>query len=694
MSTRSRFEKLLEPYRIGSVQTRNRMIKVGAGTCYWHQDELHMNSTTKAFYEAIARGGVGLLIVESPTLDFPLGTHMRRRFRIDDDKYIQGLSELTEVIHKYSCPTFVQLYHTGPWQRAPFLPGLPIAASAVTINSELDSHNETPHELTIGEIEELVDKFASAAVRAQKAGFDGVEVNAGSSHLLSTFLSRFWNKRQDVYGCGGLENRSRFVIEIITEIKKRLGRDFPVSVLINGIEVGKGIGVGEGECMTVVESQGIAHILQEGGADAIHIRSHWFGNHAAFIPDALFYPEPFIPLKDFPSCFDWKHKGAGATVPLAAAIKKSVSIPVVAVGRLDPVLGEKALREGKADFIGLNRRLFADPELPNKIASGKFDDIVPCTGCCACMTVDNPSHCRVNAAMGTDQYIIEPAEKRKKVFIAGGGPAGMEAARVAALRGHEVTLFEKESQLGGLLPVAAIVKDRDIEDLTILIRYLKEQITKLGVNIRLKQELTASDIDKAKPDVVIVANGGISILPNIPGINSGKVISSSSLAGTLKKYLKYMGPETITRLTRLWMPVGKKVVIIGGAIQACQLAEFLTKRGRKVTIVEMGEKLGEGMVEHARTSLFMWFKKKGVVALTLAKYEGITDQGLIITTREGNRQTIQADTIIPALPLGTNSGLLKNIEGKVPEIYVIGDSREPGLIKDAIADGWRVAHEM
>ena len=693
----TRFEKLLQPHHIGPVKTRNRIIKTGAGMFMWHEDELHMNETVKAFYEALARGGVGLLIVESPTIDYPLGARWRERYRIDDDKYIKGLSELVQVIHKHGCPTFMQMNHDGPWQvKLPIVPvplfsGQPIASSPVSLNSENDFHNEVPRELTIPEIEEIVDKFASAAVRAQKAGFDGVDVNAASSHLLHNFLSPFWNRRQDAYG-GSLENRARFAMQIVREIKRRLGQDFPVSVCINGMEIGRAIGIADDKCLTPEDSRGIARLLQEAGADAIQVRSHWLGYHVgAYLPDALLYPEPPIPLKSFPKEYDWSRRGAGANVPLAAGIKRVVSIPVLVVGRLNPELGEKVLREGKADFIAMTRRLLADPELPNKIASGRLDDIAPCTACDNCL---GSRRCRINAALGTEQYTIEKAQRQKKVMVIGGGPAGMEAARVAALRGHQVILYEREHKLGGLLPVAAVVKGLEIEDLPAIIRYLEHQITKLGVKIRLGKEVALSVIEEIKPDVVILATGGVPAVPEIPGIKRRNVVSSADLHRRLKFFLRFLGPRILRWLTRFWMPIGKRVVIIGGGIQGCELGEFLVKRGRKVTIVDTAEALGEGMVDVLRSYLFMWFQKRGVTMMSGVKYVEITDKGLAIITKEGSRQTIEADSIIIAMPLAPDTRLLKSLEGKAPEIYAIGDCREPLLIVDAIANGWCIARAI
>jgi 2,4-dienoyl-CoA reductase (NADPH2) len=698
MIGKTRFEKLLEPGHIGPVKTRNRIVKTGSAMLMWHEDDLHMNEPVKALYEAIARGGVGLLIVESPTIDYPLGARWRERYRIDDDKYIQGLSELVQVIHKYGCPTFMQMNHDGPWQaRLPFVPaplfsGPPIASSPVSMESTNDFHNEVPRELAIPEIEEIVDKFASAAVRAQKAGFDGVDINAASSHLLHNFLSPFWNRRQDAYG-GSLENRARFVTQIIREIKRRLGQDFPVSVIFNGMEIGRVMGVEDDKCLTPQDGRGIARLLQEAGADALHVRSHWLGYHSgSYLTEALFYPEPPIPVKSFPKEYDASRKGAGANVPLAAGIKKEVSIPVMVVGRLDPDLGEKVLREGKADFIGMTRRLLADPELPNKVASGRLDDIAPCTACDNCL---GSGRCRINALLGTEHNTIGKAEKRKKVLVIGGGPAGMEAARVAALRGHDVTLYEKSSTLGGLLPLAAMVKGVHPEDLPAMVRYLKGQINKLGVETKLGREVDISTIEEIKPDVVILATGGTPTIPEITGIHKPNVISGADLHRRLKRYLRFFGPNTLRRLTRFYMPIGKKVVIIGGAIQGCELGEFLTKRGREVIIVEAGDALGEGMVDVLMSHLFIWFGKKGVTMISGVKeYVEVTDKGLTIITKDGNRKTIEADTIIPALPLTSNIELLKSLEGRVPEVYAVGDCREPLLIADAVADGWRIARAI
>ncbi len=698
MAANAKYEKLLEPGYIGSAKTRNRIVKSGAGMLMWHEDDLHMREEVKAFYEGIARGGVGLLIVESPTIDYPLGVRWRERYRIDDDKYIQGLSELVQVIHKHGCPTFMQMNHDGPWQvKLPFVPepmydGAPIGASPTCFESEADFHAEAPRALSVGEIQTIVDKFAGSAVRAQKAGFDGVDINAASSHLLHNFFSPFWNKRTDAYG-GSIENRARFAMEIIREIKKRLGNDFPVSIIMNGIEIGQGIGVDDRECLTHEDAQAIAKCLQEAGADAIQVRSHFLGYHVgAYLPDALFYPAPPIPIESFPKEYNASGYGVGANIFMAAGIKSAVTIPVTVVGKLDADLGESLLREGKVDFIAMTRRLLADPDYPNKIATGSLDDIQPCTGCDNCL---GSRRCRINGLLGTPYNTIEKAKKKKKVLVIGGGPAGMSAARVSALRGHEVTLYEKSASLGGLLPIASIVKGNHPENLSLIIDYFSRQLVKLGVAVELGKEADLSLVDRIRPDVVFLATGGSATIPKIPGVDKPNVVSGATLHRQLKLALKFFKPETVRKLTKLYMPIGKKVAVIGGAIQGCELAEFLTKRGREVTVVEARKTIGDGMVDALLAYLLIWFKKKGVTLITgVREFVEITDKGLIIIANDGKKQTIEADSIVTALPLTSNDELLDGLMQKVPEVYAIGDCRDPLLIADAIGAGVRTAREI
>ncbi len=698
-ATASAYERLLEPGRIGPVTTRNRILKTGAGMLMWHESDTHMRPEMLAFYERMARGGTGLIVVESPTIDYPAGARWRMRYRIDDDRFIEGLKELVEVIHKHGCPTFMQMNHDGPWQADlrhiepdQVYPGPPLGASPVALPCETDFHNEVPKELTIPEIEALVDKFASAAERAKKAGFDGVDINAASSHLLHNFLSPFWNRRQDSYG-GSTENRTRFARQIIEEVKRRCGKDFACTIIINGLEVGQAVGLDDSQMLTPQLARENARWLEKAGADAIMVRSHWLGYHVpAYLTDLLFYPEPPIPLEKFPPEYYAKEKGVGANTLLAAGIKKEVSIPVTVVGRLDADFGERLLRAGMADFIGMTRRLHADPDYVNKLREGRLDDIAPCTACDNCL---GSRRCRINGLLGTPYTDIEKAPTKKKVLVIGGGPGGMEAARVAALRGHDVTLYEKQPKLGGLLPIASIVKGPHPEDLPLIVRYLEAQLRKLGVKIRTGRAADLATVEELKPDVVFLATGASATVPPIKGIDRKNVVSGAALHKKLKLATRFVPPYTLRWLTKFYMPLGKNVVVIGGALQGCELAEFLVKRGRNVTIVEQSDMLGEGMVDAVLGNLMTWFAKKGVRLISgVREYVEITDAGLTIITKDGQRVTLAADTFVSALPLKANDDLAPSLEEKVPEVYRIGDCKQPGLIADAIGTALRTAREV
>jgi 2,4-dienoyl-CoA reductase (NADPH2) len=640
----------------------------------------------------MAKGGVGLLITESCGVEYPLGVqHPPVQFHLDDDKYIPSYTELVKVIHKHGCPVFIQFQHAGPWNPTGLLPKRDTKAASALTQEELPGPGfAVPRGMRHAEVKEYIDIWAKAAERAAKAGYDGVEVNGSACHQINTFLSRVWNKREDEYGYQTLENRARFMGDIVREIKKRLGKDFPVTCLINIAEYRHEKGT------KLEEGVQFAKLLVEAGADAIQCRAHSYHHRDGLIqPERIFYPEP---PESLPKDLDWSRKGKGALIPLTEAVKKVVQVPVFCACRLDPVLGEAFLRQGKLDFVGMTRRLLADPELPNKVVAGRLEDIRPCTGCLHCIDVRNKNQlleCQVNASLGKErEYAIKPAEKKKKIMVIGGGPAGMEAARVAALRGHEVTLFEKSQKLGGLIPLAAMVKELELDELLNLVRYFKTQLNQEGVNVRPGKEVNAQSINEFRPDALILAAGAVHNTLDIPGSNRRSVIGSYQLHKQLKFYLRFLGPKALQWLTRIWMPIGKRVVIIGGAIQGCELAEFLVKRDRKVTIVHDGKALAEGITIEDQMRFFPWLDRKGIARFTEAKYEEINDKGLVITTKEGEKKTLEADTIIATLPFLPNTDIMKSLEGKSPEIYTIGSCGEPGLIVNAIADGARIGHKI
>jgi len=685
----NRFQKLLEPAYIGKVKIRNRIIKTAQGSSFIEPTG-YVGEQAKAYYETMAKGGVGLLIVESCGVEFPLGIHhFPVQFHLDDDKYIPSYTELVQVIHKHGCPVFLQLFHAGPWNPTGLLPKRDTKSASTLTESELPGPGfAIPRGVSLTEIEELIQMFVKAAARAKTAGFDGVEINAATCHLINSFYSRIFNKRDDEYG-GTIENRARFMNRIIGDIKKQLGADFAVTALINIAEYG------HEKATPIEEGVQFAALAARAGADAIQVRAHGYGHRGGLLqPDRLFYPEFPKPL---PKDLDWSHRGVGAIIPLATAVKKIVSVPLIAACRLDPVLGEKLLQQGDIDFVGMTRRLLADPELPNKVAAGELEDINPCTGCLYCMDVrlhNTPIRCRINANLGRErEFAIKAAVKIKQVLVVGGGPSGMEAARVAALRGHKVTLCEKSTKLGGLIPLASMLKDIETDELIAVIRYMERQIRKAGVTVKLNTEVTPVLIAELKPDVVVIAAGGVDSAMDIPGVNGRNVVTSAKLHGQLKFYSRFFGPKTMARLTKVWMPIGKNVVVMGGTIHGCELAEFIIKRGRKVTIVHNGTEIGEGMTGDDKFQFMRWIAGKNIPVITGAVIEKITDTGLIIING-GKEQPIKADTIAFALPLQSNHALQQQLDEKLTEIYAIGDCNEPHLIADAIAGGSKIGHSI
>ncbi len=652
----SSFKELFKPGRIGGMEIRNRIVMPSMSTGY--SGDGYASERMRDYYEERARGGVGLIIVEANCIE----SRARRwsdRLLIDDDKYIPRLLELTEAIHRHGAKVAQQIGHGGRTIRSSFTGVQPVAPSPIP-----EPGGEVPHELTVAEIREIVGHFAQAADRAKRAGFDAVEVHGAHTNLITQFLMPSSNQRKDEYG-GELKNRARFMLEVVKAIRLAVGPDYPFWCRIDGEENGF-MGI-----TPLEELQELVRMLQESGVDAINVSG---------VP----YCRPYFST---PAYF----------VNVAAAVKQVVRIPVIVAGWITPEVGESVLKQGKADFIGMGRPLIADPQFPNKVAAGNMEDITPCIRCLECINTlgvkFKPIPCAVNARAGRErEYQITPAGKKKKVLVVGGGPAGMEAARVAALRGHDVTLCERGRKLGGAMLILSVVRGVQGGDLIVaLTRYLETQIRKLGVKVRLGREVNEALIKEIMPDVAILATGGIAADPEIPGINKPIVLSQSDLHRMVKPYLRIFGPKALRWLTKFYLPIGKRVIIIGGGIQGIELADFLVTRGRKVTVTETSDELGTEMPKLVKEPLLESLARHSCTLLSGVKYGEITDKGLALVTGDGRKQTIEADTIIPAMPLKPNTDLFEALKGKIPEIYLIGDAREPHLILEAVSEGLRTA---
>ncbi|MBI4334642.1 MAG: FAD-dependent oxidoreductase [Chloroflexi bacterium] len=693
----SSYKELLKPGRIGKMELRNRLIMPGMSTRINFAGQGYVTERFKDYLEARARGGIGLIIVENASVD---GSAWRseHQTRIDDDEFIPGLRGLAEAVHRHGARIAQQIGHGGRTVGSTvsisftgtFPPPEAVQAVAIhgpkafkqmgegmkTVSSKVAGYQpvapspipapggDMPRELTVAEIRDLVELFARAADRTKRAGFDGVEIHACHKDLVKQFLAPSSNQRQDEYG-GSWRNRARFLLEIVEATRKAVGPDFPFWCRIDSEET-EAV-----DHIPLAQLLELAQWVEQNGVDAINVTG---------MP---YYRPYFCP--------------PGYFVTAAAAIKQVVRIPVIVAGGITPEMGESMLEQGKADFIGMGRQSIADPQFPNKLAAGQTEDIAPCIRCVLCTSgqwVQNPASCSVNASVGRErEYQITPAGRKKRVLVVGGGPAGMEAARVAALRGHDVTLCSKEPRLGGALPILAVLRERQGADLiTGLTRYFETQLLKLAVKVRRNTEVDEALIKEITPDVVIVAaGGGPPVDPAIPGINSPIVVGQARLHRMVRRYLGVFRPNVLRWLTRFYLPVGKTVVIMGGAIQGIELADFLTDRGRKVTVTETSDELGDGMAQLTKTMLIQSLTQLGCTLLAGVKYEEITDRGLTITDREGQKRTLDADTILLALPSSPNTGIFESLKGKVPEVYLIGDAREPNLIMGAVSEGFRTA---
>jgi len=636
-------QKLFEPIIINGMTVRNRIVVPPMETGFG-SDRYEVTDQLVAYHRRRAEGGMGLIIVEYTSVH-PVGRCIPNQLGAYDDRFIPGFKRLTEAVHEHGAKIALQIHHGGAKARAQYTGGEIVAPSA----TPEPNRGVGPRELTLGEIEELVEAFGQAARRAKEAGFDAVEIHGAHGYLVSEFLSPWFNRRTDAYG-GTFEKRLRFPSEVVRRVREVVGPDFPLGFRINGEEMPLGDG------LTLDDTTRIVPRLVEAGIDMIHV------SIANIRPSAL-------SVISAPMAMDW-----GFNVYSAAAIKRAVDIPVITVGRITDVgLADQIVRDGHADLVAMGRASLTDPEFPKKAAAGRFDEIFKCLGCTdACMSV--PIRCNNNPELGREaDWDLMPVKEPRAVWVIGGGVAGLEAAMLAAHRGHQVRLFEKEAKLGGQIHAAAAPphKGELLNAMTNRVSLLE----KYSVEVQMETALTADMVQQGKPDVVILATGSRPQRPSIPGIKRPGVVQAKDVL-----------------VGRAF--VGPKVAVLGGGMVGAETAEYLADRRRDVTIIEVLDTIATDMPATPRAYLMQRLRQLGVKTITGAKVEAITEHGVLVNI-DGQPQMVNGfSSIVLALGSKPADQLIEELKGEVKELYVIGDAKRVGRIVDATAQAADVALQI
>jgi len=659
------FKNLFEPIQIGSVEIKNRIAMAPMGILGLTNPDGSPGPRAIDYYVERAKGGVGLIITGI--------------FRVNDEielfhpgipivtrSGIAAFGELAEVLHSLGAKIFVQL-----------TAGLGRVAHPQRLISDPISVSSIPNywipeklcrALSTEEVEKLVKSFGDAAEILVAAGVDGVELHGHEGYLFDQFATAIWNKRNDQYG-GDLRARLRFVIDVLHSIKEKAGTDFPVQYrfglkhYIKNLHSGALPGEKYREAgRDTEEGLEMAKVLAEAGFDSLHVDAGCY--------DSWYWPHP--PIYQDNACL----------IDMAAKVKKHVKIPVVGVGKMGvPEMAERAIADGKADIIALGKSLLADPLWVKKAAQGQPESIRPCIGCHdGCMGrvfIGKPLSCAVNPATGRERnYSIERSPNPLKVAVIGGGVAGMEAARIATLRGHNVSLYEKSNLLGGHLIEGSIPKFK--KDVAKLLDWYRRELDNLKLDIHFGKEFLPSSIEKEKPEVAIIATGSKLTIPPIRGLSQENYPTAIDL---------FLGRRS----------VNKRVVVLGGGVIGCEAALWLAQQGKDVTIIEILPDLliGGIPIQHMnRLMLLDLLTFHNVKIMTNTRVIEIDARSLTLADREDSKKQLPLESLVVATGLQPERDLYDSLRGKIANLFLIGDSRRPQNILNAIWDAFQVAQSI
>jgi 2,4-dienoyl-CoA reductase-like NADH-dependent reductase (Old Yellow Enzyme family)/thioredoxin reductase len=629
--------KLFEKTKIGSMELKNRIVMAPMGSGLPNVD----GTVSQQLIDYCVRravGGAALIVVEYCSPD-PEQFLIPTELRLTDDKYIGGLSVLARAIKDHGAKAALQLMHPGRGAMSMFTGNQPVAPSPILFDWPF---LEQPRELTQDDIKVLVERFADAARRAKDAGFDAVEIHGAHGHLVAQFLSPHTNKRNDKYG-RDTHGRARFAVEIASRTRAKVGPDFPIWFRISGDEYIDG-------GLHLEESKIVAKLLEEAGVDALSVS-------AGVYPFSL---EWIIQPSLFPT---------GCLTPLSAEIKKTVKIPVMVAGRINSAkLAESILEEGKADLIVMGRALLVDPDLPLKAQQGRYGDIIKCMACNTCVSPERgmgPVRCLMNPDLAREGQTEPKAKKSKTVFIIGAGPAGLEAARVASLRGHRITLWDENEELGGRWS-------------WMLAPHIKRQLSilkKLGVDLQIGRPVNRKEITKLKPDAVIFTLKKKVIIPRIPGTKQKNVVLADDvLEGDVE--------------------LGRRVVILGAGNVGFEVTQFLSRKGIQITIIDEGNEIGYGMQRDFGKVLHDRFLSRGIKILTNSQISRIKDNNVFFKDIEGRENSVEADNVIIALGSEGNPESAESFNNSNFEFFTVNYCDRPDDVYKSIQEGASIAREI